>query len=342
MLLFRVLSINVRGIQNEKKRRKIFDFYRSRAEVILLQETHSGKEIEKFWGNEWGGRILYSHGDTNARGFMTLLHPKLDCKNLNSKADDDGRWLLVDIEYNELKMSILNVYAPNKDSPSYFQEIEKVISEAENNFIIMGDFNLMLNDKLDRMQTSNNNEKACKYLEGVIEELMLTDVWRMRHENKQEYSCFKLNKISKVVEKASRLDLCLATPGIVQMLYDTYFINSEETDHRALIIILEIKNRDRGAGYWKLNSSLLLDLDYIKTMKQSIQRDLEALESKDAINVWETLKKRIQKTTQNFARKKCSERNTVISQLNEIITELESRLPLLQEEYTLLDNSKKI
>ena len=340
-LSFRVLSINVRGIQNEKKRRKVFDFYRKRADIILLQETHSEVQSEAMWANEWGGKIICSHGDSNARGVMILVSRNFPGKVFNSRSDGEGRWLLVDVELNEVKISIMNVYAPNKDSPCFFQKIEKVISEAENNFIIMGDFNLTLDEKLDRFQTSHNNEKAKKYLLSVIADLMLTDVWRMRHEDTKEYSWFKKNNLTAEIDKASRIDLCLATPGVVQIMHDTYFVNSEDTDHRALMIILDVKSRDRGAGYWKLNSSFIFDTEYIKIMTDSLNKDIESLNDKDPAEKWETLKKRIQKTTQRFARMKSSENNTVISNLNEIITDLESRLPLLKREYELLEESKK-
>ena len=47
---FEMVSFNVHGIQNDLKRRKIFNYIEkqtSRKAIICLQETHSAKRVEK-------------------------------------------------------------------------------------------------------------------------------------------------------------------------------------------------------------------------------------------------------------------------------------------------------
>ena len=62
MISFKVLSLNVRGIIDSTKRRKVFAWlYKQEADIILLQETHSTTVNEKLWANEWEGEIIYSH-----------------------------------------------------------------------------------------------------------------------------------------------------------------------------------------------------------------------------------------------------------------------------------------
>ena len=52
------VSLNVRGISNFKKRRAICTWCRKqKADFDVLQETHSMKETEVQWKNEWGGEI---------------------------------------------------------------------------------------------------------------------------------------------------------------------------------------------------------------------------------------------------------------------------------------------
>ena len=48
----KLVSLNVRGISNFRKRRMIYT-------CIFLQETHSKKDTETQWKNEWGGRDYY-------------------------------------------------------------------------------------------------------------------------------------------------------------------------------------------------------------------------------------------------------------------------------------------
>ena len=69
-----LISLNVRGIRDEIKRKKIFQFYNEkRCDVLCLQETHSTKEDEIEWKLEWGGNIIFTHGQSNARGCAMLF-----------------------------------------------------------------------------------------------------------------------------------------------------------------------------------------------------------------------------------------------------------------------------
>ena len=59
----KLVSLNVRGINNFRKRRTIYSWCRKqKADFIFLQETHSKHETERQWKNEWGGEIIMSHG----------------------------------------------------------------------------------------------------------------------------------------------------------------------------------------------------------------------------------------------------------------------------------------
>ena len=286
-----------------------------------------------------GGKIIYSHGESNARGVMILLHPKFQGKISNIGKDDIGRWLKIDVQYNELDFTIFNIYAPNKDSPSFFGEIEVQMRYSESNIIILGDFNLTLENK-DRLNTSINNNKSRQYICELMSEYTLYDVWRVRNEEKTEFSWSKIDKSSGTI-KASRLDMCLATPSLTQMTHDIFFINGDQTDHRPLVIIFDLKSKDRGPGYWKLNNNLLADSKYVQEMQEELLRTIESTMHLPAGDRWEKIKKRTQLKTQKYSRYKSNEVNLIIGQLNEIIIDMESRLPLEKAEYELLEKSKQ-
>ena len=53
------VSLNVKGISNFHKRKTIYTWCRKKnADFFFLQETHSKKEVETQWKNEWGLRSL--------------------------------------------------------------------------------------------------------------------------------------------------------------------------------------------------------------------------------------------------------------------------------------------
>ena len=58
-----VLSLNVRGIRDQVKRRSIFQYRKDHnSKIYFLHETYSQPEDEIIWKNECGGEIFFSHG----------------------------------------------------------------------------------------------------------------------------------------------------------------------------------------------------------------------------------------------------------------------------------------
>ena len=76
-------------------------------------------------------------------------------------ADDDGRYIITDVNIGNRRLTMANIYAPNEDRPEYFENIIGIIENIPNdNRIIGGDFNLVLNLEMDkrggRQQTHTN------------------------------------------------------------------------------------------------------------------------------------------------------------------------------------------
>ena len=105
-----LMSINVRGLGQEQKRRKLFTWLnKQRMSIILLQETHSTAEIEKKWKTEWGGDIVFSHGASNARGTAILIKPELKNTEIHEvKRDKDGRCVVIDLSIGNIRLTIGN------------------------------------------------------------------------------------------------------------------------------------------------------------------------------------------------------------------------------------------
>ena len=60
MSLIRVVSQNIRGLRDSKKRKEVFHYFNiKKFDIIMLQETHSNVEVERVWRAEWGNSILH-------------------------------------------------------------------------------------------------------------------------------------------------------------------------------------------------------------------------------------------------------------------------------------------
>ena len=61
-----------------------------------------------------------------------------------------GNLLILDITLKNKRLSFINVYGPNKDTPTFFEEIRKYMSESvHDSVILMGDYNLVLDPESD-------------------------------------------------------------------------------------------------------------------------------------------------------------------------------------------------
>ena len=91
----KVISLNVRGIRNQNKRRAIFCYLKQqKATIFCLQETYSQPDDEKIWSAEWGGRIFSCHGTVHSKGVCILLNPNSSLNFNVIQADHQGRILI--------------------------------------------------------------------------------------------------------------------------------------------------------------------------------------------------------------------------------------------------------
>ena len=110
-------SLNVRGLNNPNKRQTIFQWLKTKRKgIVLLQETYSQEKDELEWVSDWGNKILFSHGTRHSSGVAVLLDNTYDYDLIDIKRDDQGRFLLLNIEINKESFILINVYAPTQDN----------------------------------------------------------------------------------------------------------------------------------------------------------------------------------------------------------------------------------
>ena len=75
-------------------------------------------------------------------------------------------------------------------------------------------------------------------------------------------------------------------------------------DHSLITTHLASNNKPRGPGFWKLNTSFLLDSEFIELIKKTI--DEVAIENRnnddvDAVLLWDTMKMQIRSSSLKYA-----------------------------------------
>jgi len=126
----KLVSLNVRGISNCTKRRTIYTWCRKqKGDFVFLQETHSKKETEVQWKNEWGGEILFLHGSPNSCGTAISIRNNRNYSVLSTTRDPLGRFIILKIQIDDKVYVLINIYAPNKgkDVIQFFRKLHGLL-----------------------------------------------------------------------------------------------------------------------------------------------------------------------------------------------------------------------
>ena len=304
--------------------------------MIVLQETHSTLNCEKIWQSEWGGKIIFSHGESNARGVCILIVKNLSHKIINVETDTNGRLICIEINVDNVLYNLNAIYAPNTDNPNFFQELRQKMSNKCEKRILAGDLNLTFDVQLERLNTFANNSKSREVLTNLMEEFLIEDVWRIRNPDTRHYSWIKKSNPNSPV-RASRLDYILTSQGL--KIDNITYCPAPNTDHRAAFISVKTSDKERGAGYWKLNVSHLNNKEFLAKMNADLETVIHK-QYKDPLERWELIKKQIVKTSQQFSRNHSATKKLIISNLMEKVDELDSQLPLPPQMQLLLENTR--
>ena len=231
----------------------MFNFYRKTADILVLLETHSTPENEKVWTAEWGGKAMFSHGTSAACGSCILFKKSFYCNVTNIIQDTNGRYVACDVEtINSFKFALCAVYAPNVDSPSFFNNLEESLLNSHWNRLLIGDFNLVMDAKKDRYNSMSNNSKAQKKLQEMMAELSLSKTWRIHNPHEIRYS-WRNNMQSS----ASRIDFFLISKAIEPLCEYCMYMQGAFSDHSAIFLTLKDTVHEKGPGYWKANTLIL-------------------------------------------------------------------------------------
>ena len=194
------ISYNINEIHQSSKRAKIFEYLKNRFLsnwivfffFFLWQETHCSDEDENQWSDNFKGKILYSHGTTNSCGVPITFLGSKPLEVLETKNDDRGIFLLLDIKIYDKELLLVNPYNANTEKGQLhtltkLSEMLNSIPEIINmNVILAGDFNVFFHTLLE-IQGGNRilKKKSLTKIIEIKETLDLCNIWRIRNPKSQ-------------------------------------------------------------------------------------------------------------------------------------------------------------
>ena len=264
--------------------------------------------------------MYFSHGTSNQRGVAIAIAKDYDVTIHNVVTDNEGRFIVMFIERNNVKYSIGNIYAPTRnferDQQVIFQNFMEVLQDNLMEHVIFGgDFNIYLNprlDKLDTMPDSHDNANYRKDIMSTLEPYNLVDVWRTLNPDQRIFTWHRANK-------RSRLVYLFMSEHLLNIVHQVDIAPGIHSDHSLLSLSLSTdKTQPRGRVFWKFNASLLRDTNYVAETKQvilSAKAKYEYIMDKGL--AWDLVKLDIRDSTMRYSGKKKREGAKYEKDLNE-------------------------
>ncbi len=107
-----IFSLNIRGLNDEKKRRKIFKWLETNnSKIVMLQETFCAKEFPKSDHTNWTIRHNFTNS-SHSRGVAIMFHNSLQIEIQNIHKKEDARVILINLKIEQTEYTLCNVYAP--------------------------------------------------------------------------------------------------------------------------------------------------------------------------------------------------------------------------------------
>ena len=340
--MVKIISQNVRGLKDDLKRKMVFNYLRDKADIVCIQETHGDEKTNNLWENMWGGKAFWSNGENNSRGVGILLTKNCDIEVLNSFKDKEGRYVGIEYKQCNEKFILCCVYAPNNDDVEFFLEMFRMIENYEGKRMLVGDFNLVLEKKLDSSsETRKNNDRSSEILRKYMEESLLTDIWRARNEDTKTYTFFYKRRGKDRL--GSRLDYMLFDASLNSWVKKVQIVPGFKSDHSGIICEINPFEIYRGRGLWRLNTCVLSERGYIDKINETIQKVKIESSNLNIQEKWELIKLMVICESQDYCRERAQDRKLIINQLELAIQKMEEKCcekDFSEAENNLLERSK--
>ena len=263
-----IVSINCQGLGDLRKRRDVFNYLRSKKHSIyFLQDTHFVEQQENFISAEWGYKCYFNSFSSNSRGVAILFNNNFEFQVLDTYKGENGNVIIIKIKLKGKSLLLVNVYGPNKDDPTFYEQLkEQIIKMNCSDIVMAGDFNLVLDPARDYDNYKRvNNPNAQEKMQDIINELELCDIWRQMNPDLKRFTWRRSNPFQQ-----SRLDFFLITDTVVSMVEDSDIVCGYRTDHSMVSLKLKLFDQPKRNTFWKFNSSLLYYQSYLNEINTLI------------------------------------------------------------------------
>ena len=259
----------------------------------MISDVSSQNALAK----KWNGPSFWSPAVGRRGGVTVLCSPGMRDKISVWQKDAGGRLLSLLISFNNIRINLLNIYAPTNlaERKIFLQSIRPFLF-PHSRVVIAGDFNCY-DSILDKMGSPSIDSHFSEFKSFNF----LRDAWRLKHPREKQFTWFNSN-----LSIASRLDSFLISRLLCEQVTTCQIYPCVYSDHDFVFLDLNLQGAlQHGPGVWKFNNSLLQDEDFCSLIYELIEHFLNSRSSfpSDLI-LWDRLKEEIKLVCINYSKEK--------------------------------------
>ena len=269
----RIATINTHGLagqttNNRVKINGIFSFIvKSKFDVVCFQETHLNSDIDiqnTFKDLVSQGNMYYTNGpNRRSCGVAIWVANRSNCQIIDEMHDQDGRVISILVQIEDMKINIMNIYAPNngRERVLFLQNIPNYLFRNDNGSlkgepVILGDFNFVENPDMDRKGASTWGGAITGHQQmlDLKHEYGICDIFRAFNPNIHKYTYF-----AQAFNSSSRIDRIYCSQLFKSLVTKCDIYRCPQSDHDYVYCEFHANTARRGPGVWKLNNDILND-----------------------------------------------------------------------------------
>ena len=278
--MFVICTLNINGLNNRQKQLQVIDFMKLyNIDILLLQEhnmrDYSAISVEL---NDFC-HVCVNESICHKGGTAILINRKLSFSIISEEKSADSRIISLKLKlYNQI-IHIVNVYAHSGSRTAerdnlFNNEILYYLRNDLQNTYIGGDWNCLVSER----DSTSDSVKISKSLTNLIRTLNLKDVWFLKHRHVEH--TFVRNNFGSRIDRAYVKDLSKYINVVKHVIVNF-------SDHSGLLTELNLPDIPRkGFFYWKLNTSLLDDVEIRNRFQEVWNQWCLSKDQYSTVNEW--------------------------------------------------------
>lgn len=266
-MTIKVISLNAHGLNSPYKRKAMWQETKLlKGDILCTQETHFSRDKQPKCSDKAFPHIT-----------MIIVNKSVTFQSHAVITDPKGRYIILVCEINNVKYTLVNLYAPNKAQVTFLRSLYKKMTKHKVGSLLMcGDFNCAVDKAMDCSSSQSTHSYE-------IPEMDVYDAWRCANSSERDYTY-----LSAPHNSYSRIDLFLTDFALSQNTLEMTIHAITWSDHAPVTMTLKEQNYYNHAYLWRNNLSILSNLFHKNRLSQLLKEYFEINDTDDEniISLW--------------------------------------------------------